>query len=120
MYYLIVVAVPDCIDDLPQKKACLHLPEVFLLCNMLIQLSPCHVLHHNVDLPRLLYNLVEVDDIGVLYPFENLYLVPDHVDGAIGLAMWRGRYSKVIILMATCCLLAMWMAFLTLDVVPAA
>lgn len=82
----ILVAVPDGIDNLPQKYARLNLSEALLLGDVVIKLAPSHELHDDIDLPGLLNDLVDVDDVRVVQSHQDLYLVPHHVDGAVDLS----------------------------------
>ena len=70
------VAVPDRVHNLPKEDTSLHLTELPLLRDVFVELSPCHELHHYVDLPLPLNHVEDVDDVGVVQPHQDLNLVP--------------------------------------------
>lgn len=70
-----LVAVIEALEDLVNDGGALLLLDDVLL-DVVIQLSSLHAVHHNVNAPPCLVNLLDLNDVGVGHKTNNLDLVP--------------------------------------------
>jgi hypothetical protein len=79
----VLVQVLDAREDLLEELAGLALIKTLLFNDEVEKLAPIGVFHDEEELAVSLYNLVELDDIGVPHYLEDLYLTRNALDVAL-------------------------------------